>query len=87
MISSALGASRLILPTTERPVVVESEVYTLRLTPLACSPGTACGTPFLPRRYRGEVFKEGKRVALFDRPCVGDVCVDLEKTVERAVQK
>lgn len=86
--SSGLRAiERKNLAPTERPVVIGEEVYILRLSPLACSPGTACGTPFLPRRYRGEVFKDGKRVGMFDRPCIGDVCVGLEGTVERAVRR
>ena len=78
--------SMLTFATTERPITIGAETYTLRLKPLACDPKLACGTVFVPRRFRGEVFKDGSRVGLFDRGCVG-VCEDLEKTVERAVRK
>lgn len=82
----AMYIGLLVLAPTERPIQIGSEVYTLRLRPLACDPKLACGTPFVPRRFRGEVFKGEERVGLFDRPCVG-VCEGLERTVERAVRK
>jgi len=85
----------LLLPTllltsawaSERPVKVGQEEYILRLTPLVCESGKqVCGTKMLPRRFRGEVVKNGKVVGRFDKPCA-EVCEDLERTVARAVRK
>ena len=70
---------------TERPIQIGTETYTLRLTPLACDPKVPCGTPFVPRRYRGEVLKDGEVIGKFDRPCVGGVCEGMEGTVRRAI--
>ena len=71
---------------TERPITIGDEVYTLRLTPLSCENKEGCGTPMIPRRFRGVVLKDGRMVGMFDRPCVG-VCEGLEKTVERALKR
>lgn len=71
---------------TEREIKIGGETYTLRLKPLSCENTEGCGTPMIPRRFRGVVLKNGKQVGMFDRPCAG-VCEGLEKTVERAVKK
>lgn len=81
-----LAISPLILSTTERPFTLNGQQYTLRVQPLPCSPGIACDTPFVPRRFRVEVLARGERRGYFEMPCVRVCEADrLARNVARAV--
>lgn len=83
-----LAISPLVLPTTERPYTVGPETYTLRVTPLPCATRQPCDTPFVPRRYRVEIKKDGVRLTYFEMPCVRGCEADkLARNVKRALHK
>lgn len=84
------------LSAEERRMVINNQMYYLRLTSIPCASKDPCGTPMLPSRLRVEVREyhalrpreEQPVVGRFEMPCPGE-CDEarLERDVERAVKR